>query len=89
MKKYSNLSKTAICVIIAACMTGAAGCSDTEDQGREAAAEFCKCAKTKTENKCLDELKSKYSHSTYTSTVFIDSFNEAQTCGVKLYRENK
>jgi hypothetical protein len=63
-----------------------AACSDEEDadQGREAAARFCDCFKQNTKEKCLDELKDRYQSYVYKSNAFIEAFNDASTCNIKL-----
>jgi hypothetical protein len=57
---------------------------DYDDDGREAAANFCNCFKTKSLKTCEEELKSNYRQSVYTHQDFIDAFNNAQSCGAKL-----
>ncbi|MDR1339041.1 MAG: hypothetical protein LBK58_03175 [Prevotellaceae bacterium] len=73
------------------CMAGSVfimnGCSsdeDIEEQAQEAAIEFCNCFKAKSENACLEELKSNYRQSDYMDKRFIEAFNKAQSCGVEL-----
>ncbi|MDR0507512.1 MAG: hypothetical protein LBH32_11970 [Dysgonamonadaceae bacterium] len=55
-----------------------------EKKGKEAAAAACKCLNNHDKDYCFEELKSNYSE--YMSDDFIDAFNEAQTCGLKLYK---
>jgi hypothetical protein len=52
------------------------------DEGKQAAKEFCECYKKKSKETCFEQLKSDYDH--YTTSAFIDAFNEAVACDVKL-----
>jgi hypothetical protein len=83
--------RPAMFILFAAGITVFDGCDvkTNEEEGKEAAAAFCNCAKSKSESKCLDELKSNYSESTYMSDAFIKAFNDAETCGVTLERTTK
>jgi hypothetical protein len=65
-------------------------CADesNSEKGEKAAAEFCSCLdEGSTGDECLDALKSKYTKAEYTSSDFIDAFNEVAdaSCGVTLY----
>jgi hypothetical protein len=57
---------------------------DYDDDGREAAAAFCDCIKTKSLKICEEELKSNYRHAVYTHQDFIDAFNNAQSCNATI-----
>jgi hypothetical protein len=83
--------RPAMFILLAAGITVFDGCDvkTNEEEGKEAAAAFCNCANSKSESKCLDELKSNYSESTYMSDAFIKAFNNAETCGVTLERTTK
>jgi hypothetical protein len=54
----------------------------TEDDGKLASKEFCDCYKKNTEDECFEQLKDDYSN--YESDVFIEAFNDANTCGFEL-----
>lgn len=63
-------------------------CTDSEaiaEKGREAAVEFCECYKENSKDDCFTKLKKNYSN--YENDKFIESFNETNTCGVKLIKE--
>jgi hypothetical protein len=63
--------------------TVAIACGDDyDDEGREAAAAFCECLKTKSRSTCEKELDANYG-SMY-NQKFVDAFNEAETCGVTI-----
>jgi hypothetical protein len=75
-------------VLLTGLMICLSACPDDEaleDEGREASIEFCKCYKTKSKDKCFEELKSNYRN--YEKSKFIDAFNEVNTCGIKLVWE--
>lgn len=57
---------------------------DLKTKGRDAGTAFCDCAKSHDKDYCLDKLKDKYLVSQYTSTVFINSFNDTNSCNAVL-----
>lgn len=72
-------------------------CEDDEknaDSGRKAAIEFCECLDNdNSKDYCEDALTDKYSKAEYTSSEFIEAFNEeGKSCGVsitKIYTKNQ
>jgi hypothetical protein len=65
-------------------MTASTCEDDLKTMGREASADFCNCYKSHSKDYCLEELKDDYSFSQYTSSVFINAFNDTNTCGAIL-----
>ncbi|MDR2146297.1 MAG: hypothetical protein LBE91_07560 [Tannerella sp.] len=55
-----------------------------KSDAREAAEDFCDCMDYHDEDYCLEELKDNYSKTTYTSSAFIDEFNDTNTCNAVL-----
>jgi hypothetical protein len=80
-KRFARISLYLMLSVIL--VTFACG-DDYDDKGREAAAAFCDCFKTKSLKTCEEELKSNYLQSIYTHQDFIDAFNNAQSCDAKL-----
>jgi hypothetical protein len=73
-------------LIVIAFFTGMTACEedDLKTMGRDAGTAFCDCIKSHDKDYCLGELKNKYLFSRYTSSVFINSFNDTNTCGAEL-----
>jgi len=57
-----------------------------EEQGKQAADEFCDCYKTNSKDYCLGQLTSKYSQPTYVSDAFINAFNNESVCSITLQK---
>jgi hypothetical protein len=87
MRTITFFKKVAVALVIAA----AASCESVDDRreadGRKASAAFCECLEEKTKDECLDDLKSE--NTGYMTDAFIDAFNEANTCDITLYIEEK
>jgi hypothetical protein len=58
--------------------------SDIANMGKKAATEFCDCYKKKSKDECFEQLKDNYKYEYYSSTSFMDAFNDSQTCDVEL-----
>ncbi|MDR3340669.1 MAG: hypothetical protein LBT25_11385 [Candidatus Symbiothrix sp.] len=89
-KKFALLLKTGMLagamLFFTACPEPDETPSDSEiaDMGRKAAVEFCDCYKKESKDECLEQLKDNYKYEYYSSTFFMDAFNESETCGVEL-----
>ena len=59
-----------------------------EDQAEKAAAEMCECIKKKSLSDCKDKLNKDYGHYA-NNDDFIKTFNNAQECGVTIFKEKK
>jgi hypothetical protein len=82
--------KWIVFVIPAGWMMVLTACIDTEDlgnKGSEAAVEFCECYEKSTKETCFENLKSRYESYQYMSNEFIETFNETNTCGATLIKE--
>lgn len=56
------------------------------NEGREAGQAFCNCVKSHDKDYCLDKLKDNYSYQQYTSSEFINEFNDTNPCHAELTR---
>ncbi|MDR2920715.1 MAG: hypothetical protein LBV72_15310 [Tannerella sp.] len=76
-------------VLIAwACFAMSSSCDDdiAEEKAERAAAEMCECIKKKSVSKCEDELNDEYGYYA-NDDDFINAFNNAQDCGVTIYKK--
>jgi hypothetical protein len=80
-KRFARIS---LYLMLSAILVAVACGDDYDDDGREAAADFCDCVKAKSIEACGEELKSKYLESVYTNKKFIEAFNNAQSCNVTM-----
>lgn len=75
-------------LIVLACFAMSSSCDDdiAEEKAEKAAAEMCECIKEKSVSKCEDELNSEYGYYA-NDDDFINAFNNAQDCGVTIYKK--
>lgn len=60
----------------------------TEEQAEKAAVEMCECIKENSLNTCKEKLNDKYGHHA-NDNDFIKTFNNAQDCGITIYKEKQ
>jgi hypothetical protein len=87
MKTIRFIRQTASALVIVAVASCESVDERREADGRAASAVFCECMDEKTADECLDDLKSE--NTGYMTDAFIDAFNEANTCDITLYMEEK
>lgn len=74
--------------ILLLCGLFVSSCDDLkkEEDAEKAAAEMCDCLKKYSTNTCKQNLNKKYGHYA-NDDEFINMFNNAQDCGVTIYKE--
>ena len=81
--------KILILAVVSAGLFICSSCDDllsVEDKAEKAAAEMCECIKTKSVDTCKKNLDDDYGHYA-NNDKFIKAFNNAQNCGVTVYKE--
>lgn len=90
LKQHVASTKRPFFVIILLSGSFFSSCDDllsAEEQAEKAAAETCECLKEKSQNACKEKLNDKYGHYA-NNDKFIKAFNNAQNCGITIYKDN-
>lgn len=87
-KQYADSARrqVSILILLSGFFISSCDLDKTEEEAEKAAAEMCDCIKKNSLDTCKDRLNKKYGHYS-NNDEFITVFNNAQSCGVTIYKE--